>query len=183
VTEKRVLYADPPYPGMSGLYKEHEDYGGEVNHFDLCSTFKNYDGWILHTASTTLPEVLEIMDDVGIERQSYRIMAWVKPFAAFKKNVPIPYTWEPVLVSPCRKMEVRKTEIVRDHLAERITTKRGLTGAKPEKVCWWLFDCAGMAPGDLLEDRYYGTGAVSRAYQRWTISRSSEPEQLEMVNE
>jgi len=29
-----------------------------------------------------------------------RVGAWVKPFAAFKRNVRIAYTWEPVLFKP-----------------------------------------------------------------------------------
>lgn len=28
----RVAYADPPYPGCAKLYKDHADYGGEVDH-------------------------------------------------------------------------------------------------------------------------------------------------------
>ena len=27
----RIGYADPPYPGMSGFYKDHPDYGGEAS--------------------------------------------------------------------------------------------------------------------------------------------------------
>lgn len=27
-----VAYADPPYPGKAWLYRDHPDYGGEVNH-------------------------------------------------------------------------------------------------------------------------------------------------------
>ena len=28
----RIGYADPPYPGQAHLYKDHPDYGGEVDH-------------------------------------------------------------------------------------------------------------------------------------------------------
>jgi hypothetical protein len=30
-------------------------------------------------------------------------MAWVKPFAAFKRNVRVAYAWEPVIVKPERR--------------------------------------------------------------------------------
>ena len=28
----RLAYADPPYPGNAWLYRDHPDYGGEVDH-------------------------------------------------------------------------------------------------------------------------------------------------------
>lgn len=31
----RIAYADPPYPGCAHLYKDHPDYGGEVDHVEL----------------------------------------------------------------------------------------------------------------------------------------------------
>ena len=34
---------------------------------------------------------------------SARVMAWVKGFAAFKRNVSVAYAWEPVIVKAARK--------------------------------------------------------------------------------
>jgi hypothetical protein len=31
----RLGYADPPYPGLAHLYKDHPDYAGEVDHVVL----------------------------------------------------------------------------------------------------------------------------------------------------
>jgi len=31
----RLAYADPPYPGKARLYRDHPDYGGEVDHAAL----------------------------------------------------------------------------------------------------------------------------------------------------
>lgn len=31
----RMAYADPPYPGKAGYYRDHPDYGGEVDHAEL----------------------------------------------------------------------------------------------------------------------------------------------------
>jgi hypothetical protein len=39
-----------------------------------------------------------------------------------------------------------------------MTMQRGLTGAKPEAVCRWLFEVMGMFPG---------SGAVGRAWDAW----------------
>jgi hypothetical protein len=163
---RTVGYADPPYPGCAGLYKDHADYGGEVDHAELLTRLdRDYDGWLLHTASTTLAGVLRQADEVGVT--GFRIMAWVKPFAAFKRNVSVAYAWEPVLVKPCRKPVVSKRIVMRDWVSESITLKKGLTGAKPEAVCRWAFEMLGMQPTDELVDLYPGTGAVLRAWEKW----------------
>jgi hypothetical protein len=162
----RVAYADPPYPGCAHLYKDHPDYAGEVDHADLLFELATeYDGWLLHTASTTLPHVLHCAREVGIG--NFRIMAWVKPFTAFKRNVSVAYAWEPVLVSACRKPVVDDSMVYRDWVREGITLKRGLTGAKPEAVCHWAFNVLGMERDDELVDLFPGSGAVTRAWESW----------------
>jgi len=182
----RIGYADPPYPGQAHLYKNHPDYGGEVDHGELIETLVNsYDGFILHTSSPALYQILSLCADQGLQPGSdYRIMSWVKPFAAFKANVPVAYAWEPVLVKAARKPKVDGShQIMRDWLAEPITMKRGLTGAKPRNVCWWLFEVVGATPDDMLDDMFPGTGAVARAWDDWRISILGEPEQLELQHD
>lgn len=166
----RVAYADPPYPGCAHLYRDHADYAGEVDHAMLCYELRDYDGWCLHTSSVALAQVLSDADGAGLE--DYRVMAWVKPFAAFKRNVSVAYAWEPVLVKACRKPVVRPGMIYRDWIAESITFKRGLTGAKPERVCMWLFEMLGMTAEDELVDLFPGTGAVTRAWEAWRTQTS-----------
>lgn len=94
-------------------------------------------------------------------------MAWVKPFAAFKRNVSVAYAWEPVIVFAARKPVVSKRLVMRDWVDCSITMKRGLTGAKPEKVCHWAFEMVGARPEDELVDLYPGTGAVTKAWGTW----------------
>jgi hypothetical protein len=162
----RVAYADPPYPGCAHLYEDHPDYAGEVDHEELLDRLDNeYDGWLLHTASTTLIEVLDAARAADV--YDFRIMAWVKPFAAFKRNVSVAYAWEPMLVKPCRKPVVTEAMVMRDWVSEPITLERGLTGAKPDAVCRWAFHVLGMEPDDQLIDLYPGSGAVTVAWQRW----------------
>ena len=84
-------------------------------------------------------------------------MAWVKPFAAFKRNVSVAYAWEPVLVKPVRKPVVSGRIVMRDWVSESITLKRGLSGAKPEAVCRWAFEVAGLEPDDEPWTSYPGT--------------------------
>lgn len=162
---KRVAYADPPYPGCAHLYKDHPDYAGEVDHMKLFSRLKSFDGWCLHTSSTALAEVLLCAGAMNMT--GFRLMSWVKPFAAFKRNVSVAYAWEPVIVKAARKPVVKSGMTYRDWIAEPITLKRGLTGAKPEAVCRWLFEVMGCEPGDELHDLYPGTGAVTRAWEAW----------------
>lgn len=166
----RIGYADPPYPGMAKRhYGNHPDYAGEVDHRALLSDLQTYDGWLLHTSSVALPEVLGYAAELALD---YRIMAWVKPFAAFKPNVAVAYAWEPVLVHECRKPSVAAASgVLRDWHAANITLRRGLAGAKPERLCWWAFDVLGCEPGDELCDLFPGTGAVGRAWESWQAQR------------
>lgn len=166
----RIGYADPPYPGMAHFYKDHPDYGGEVDHGELVARLDaEFDGWVLHTASTTLAQVLPLAPDA-------RVLAWVKPFASFKKGVEFAYAWEPVLVKAARSPRagrvVRDTFgfASRDWLAEPITMRRGLVGAKPERVVWWLLCAIGAEPTDEFVDMFPGSGAVTRAWERWRES-------------
>lgn len=162
----RVGYADPPYPGCAHLYREHPDYAGEVDHAALAKRLReDFDGYVYHTNSTTLAEVLPYFPDC-------RVMAWVKPFAAFKRNVPLAYAREPVLVKACRKPVVSGGIVMRDWIAEGITMRRGLTGAKPEAVCVWAFHVVGAEPGDDLVDLFPGTGAVSSAWRSWCAQQA-----------
>ena len=166
----RIGYADPPYPGQSKKhYKDHEDYAGEVDHADLVERLeRDYDGWVLHTSSVALPEIVPLIPPDA------RFMAWVKPFAAFKRNVSVAYAWEPVIVKAVRKPVVSGRIVMRDWIAESITLKRGLTGAKPDAVCKWAFAMVGAEPDDDLDDLFPGTGAVTRAWESWREQVESE---------
>ena len=163
----KIGYADPPYPGQSAKhYGDHPDYAGEVDHRLLLKQLDTeFDGWILHTSAPALPQVLH--HAIHLHLTGYRIMSWVKPFAAFKRNVPVAYAWEPVLVKPCRKPSVSKRLTLRDWISEPITMQRGLAGAKPEAVCRWAFEVLGMEPDDTLVDLFPGTGAVTAAWESW----------------
>jgi hypothetical protein len=162
----RIAYADPPYPGQSEKhYGAHEDFDGEVDHAALLERLADFDGWILHTSSTALAAVLPLCP-IGC-----RVLAWVKPFAAYKRNVKVAYAWEPVIVNGARSAEPNRIDglTMRDYIAEPMTMKRGLVGAKPERVCMWAFEVAGLEPDDELVDLYPGSGAVARAWDSWRL--------------
>jgi hypothetical protein len=98
----KIGYADPPYPGCAYKYRDHPDYGGEVDHRALIEKLeREYDGWVLHTIAT--PTVIALLAPMVLAAEGARWCAWVKPFAAFKRNVPVAYAWEPVIIKPARK--------------------------------------------------------------------------------
>jgi hypothetical protein len=161
----RIGYADPPYVGCAHLYKDHPDYAGEVDHATLIERLEaEFDGWVLHASATSAS--MAILAPL-VAKTNARWCSWVKGFAAFKRNVSVAYAWEPVIIKPARKPAVSKRLVMRDWIQESMTLKRGLTGAKPEAVCHWAFELVGALPGDVLNDLYPGTGAVTAAWNTW----------------
>lgn len=161
----KLGYADPPYVGCAELYRDQPDYGGEVDHVELIERLeRDFDGWVLHAAAT--PRSMAVLAPL-VASTGARWMAWTKGFAAFKRNVSVAYAWEPVIVKPARKPVVSKRLVNRDWVECPITLRRGLTGAKPEKVCHWAFEMLGARPEDELYDLYPGTGAVTKAWATW----------------
>lgn len=158
----RVAYADPPYPGQSHLYRNHPDYAGEIDHAALVDRLvaEYPDGWALSTSSPALGSVLALCPP------DVRVAAWVKPFAIFKPNVGVAYAWEPVIWRGGRR-RMRQQATVRDWCAVNITLRRGLTGVKPEAFCTWLFTMLNLQAGDVLDDLFPGSGAVSEAWKRF----------------
>lgn len=158
----KFAYADPPYLGCCKLYDHYHPDGqcwdDVFTHQRLIDRLRDDypDGWALSLSSTTLRTLLPICP------KDVRIAAWVKPFAAFKANVRIAYTWEPVIVRGGRLSSKDGAPVGRDHLAEPITLQRGLTGAKPEKFCRWVLDMLGHKDGDQVDDLFPGTGVMAR---------------------
>jgi len=153
----RVAYADPPYIGQAKKHYSHDPRCAEVDHADLIAKLNGYDAWALSLSSPTLRIILPMCPE------DVRVMAWVKPFASFKPNVNPAYAWEPVIVRGGRKRS-RDEPTARDWVSCNITLKKGLSGAKPEAFCFWLFDVLGMQAGDEFDDIFPGTGGVGRAW-------------------
>jgi hypothetical protein len=170
----KITVADPPYPGQAAKHYAHDPRCAEVDHLELVQRLEveSPDGWALCTSSVALAHVLACCEGAGLRqaKADYRIGAWVKPFASFKPGVNPGYCWEPVIFRGGRKLG-RDVDTVRDFVAESITLRKGLAGAKPERFCWWLFDFLGMRPGDELIDLYPGTGAVARAWGTYCTER------------
>lgn len=165
----RLAYADPPYIGQAKRHYSHDPLCAEVDHLELikmlCQDFP--DGWALSASSPSLPEILSYCP------KGVRIAAWCKSFCAFKKGVRPAYAWEPVIYfggrNPCNGHRAEIPEkggkqiTPKDFIVEPITLKKGLVGAKPEKVCMWILDLLGYRFGDELIDLYPGTGIMGKA--------------------
>ena len=171
-----VAYADPPYIGQSKKhYKDHSDYAGEVDHGDLIDRLigEYPDGWALSLHMPSLGTILDLLRVRGLSQSAgdIRTLAWVKTFGAFKRNVRVAYVWEPVIICPPIRLvgsyPTRDFAIDGEVLAEPIAMKRGLSGAKPERFCYWLFNCLGLRACDTLDDLFPGTGGVSDAFNTW----------------
>jgi hypothetical protein len=156
----KLAYADPPYVGQGHLYPEHpdaKDWDDPHKHIELMwKMTREFDGWALSASAPSLQDIL------WTTPPGVRVAAWVKPFAAFKANVRVAYTWEPVIFKPGRDSSKDGAPVGRDHLAESIAMKKGLTGAKPEAFCRWVLMLLGYVPGDEVVDLFPGTGIMDR---------------------
>ena len=171
----RFAYADPPYPGKSRrYYSEHPDFAGEVDHDDLLSHLRDFDGWALSTSARALPRILAMCVAQDLE---VRVAAWFRGARHTRSGWPLS-CWEPVVFAGGRQLPSRSAGDTRrfDALVKvaraRLTDPARVTGAKPADFCWWLFDLLGARPGDELIDLFPGSGGVRRAWDLYG-SRSS----------
>jgi hypothetical protein len=159
---KRLCYADPPYIGQARKHYADDPRCAEVDHAELIARLDTYDGWALSLAVN----MAALKEVVALAPKHARLAAWVKPFASFKPGVNPGYTWEGVLFVSARPGR-RDVATVKDHHVENITLRRGLSGVKPAGFCRWVFALMGAEPGDDFTDLFPGSGAVSRAWERY----------------
>lgn len=164
----RFAYADPPYIGQARKHYAKEAAAAgreakEVNHELLLAHLETYDGWALSCSS---PSLLGASGLARLVPDGARLAAWVKPFASFKRGVDPAYAWEPVIYRT-RRVWSPDQPTCRDWVPANITLKRGVSGAKPDAFCYWLFELLGMRPEDEFHDLFPGSGAVSRAWEHW----------------
>lgn len=166
--EVRIAFADPPYIGQAHRYAEKT----EVDHSELIGRLiSEYpDGWALSLSSPSQYEIEKILEEKhGLHKikGDYRVGVWVKPFAVFKPNVNPGFAWEPVIFRGGRKERSRTEPTVRDWVSVSVTLQRGMVGAKPDEFCFWVFQFLGLRACDTLDDLYYGSGAVTRAWEAY----------------
>lgn len=178
---RRLAYADPPYPGLAHYYRDHPDYGGEVDHGELLSRLSTYDGWALSTSARALPQVLALAVAQGLP---VRVAAWVRGPRAHATALHALNAWEPVIYAPVVRIAATGGDVVRDasagtgdarridvltHGVAAMTALPGrVIGTKPAAFCRWMFDLIGAQPADTLDDLFPGSGIVGRAWGFFT---------------
>ena len=158
-------YADPPYPGKASLYPEKT----EVDHASLLEHLtKNYpDGWALSTSSEALRDVLSLCPGV-------RICAWFKGPRHTKSRRAL-VSWEPLIVAGGRPLRVDVAQDLSDGLIARGRFRRfpgAMVGMKPPAFAEWMFRQLGASSADRLDDLFPGSGAIRRAWIRYTGKES-----------
>lgn len=160
----RFAYADPPYFGLAKAFYGDPTYDNIEAHVALVNRLVADfpDGWALSLTSNNLKDILPICP------RNVRVMAWVKSFHSFKPGIAPAYAWEPLIVFGGRKPAERGNSRGRDWIACSMATGRGLRGAKPEGLCFWLFSTVlGMRHDDVFVDVFPGSGGVARAWDKW----------------
>jgi hypothetical protein len=155
-------YADPPYPGKAFLYPENS----EVNHASLLEELTtNYpDGWALSTSSDALQHVLALCPP------RIRVAAWFKGPRRTKSRRAL-ISWEPVIIFGGRPLQVDRPQTLNDCLIARGRFRSfpgALIGMKPPAFAEWIFRQLGASRIDRLHDIFPGSGAVTRAWARYT---------------
>lgn len=178
----KAAYADPPYLGCGKSHygDQHPnaaDFDDPATHRQLLTRLcDEFDCWAISLHEPSLQWYLATLEEMGLCSPDFRTGVWVKPFAAFKPNVTRAYCWEPVIFKFARP-RTREQDTWRDFIACPITMRRGFTGAKPEKVCHWIFDGLNLELADEFHDLFPGSGAVGRALETWK-ARQIIPAQL-----
>lgn len=176
----KLAYADPPYLGCCRLYG-HVHEGDLVSgcwddlrtHARLLMVLADFDGWAMSLSTPSLRDLLPLCPP------DVRVAAWTKTFSAFKRGVRPAYAWEPVIFRgghnppteahpPPIKGGMQTTP--KDFLAEPITLRKGLAGAKPERFCRWVLDLLNYREGDEMVDLFPGTGVMSRVLSQGRLA-------------
>lgn len=169
----RLAYADPPYPGQAGIYREHPDYAGEVDHQELVMRLASYDGWALSTSAKALPEVLAVCPP------KVRVAAWVRGERPTRSAWPL-NAWEPVIYAGGRQLieasylasTTRRIDALVYRPGNRLTDPARVIGSKPPQFAAFVFQLLGARTGDSLDDLFPGSGGIARAW-RYATARPS----------
>ena len=165
----KAAYADPPYLGLSEKFYGHlhpnaADYDDPLTHHRLVERLSDeYEAWALSLHTPTLKTILAFCPD------DVRVMAWTRPWAPFRPgNKGAHFAWEPVIVRGGRPM-AKRLHGVRDYTNAPMVLggANKYMGKKPRGFCFWLFEVLNLEPEDEFDDLFYGSGAVTEAWNEW----------------
>ena len=177
----KAAYADPPYLGLSEkfyghLHPEAAEYDDPLAHQRLIERLSDeYEAWALSLHTPALKTILPFCPD------DVRVMAWTRPWAPFRPgNKGAHFAWEPVIVRGGRPM-AKRLHGVRDYTNAPMVLggANKYMGKKPRGFCFWLFEVLNLEPEDEFDDLFYGSGAVTEAWDEWR--RREDHEQLPLL--
>ena len=142
----------------------------EVDHASLLQLLTdNYpDGWALSTSSEALRDVLSLCP------RGVRICAWFKGPRHTKSRRAL-VSWEPLIVAGGRPLRVDVVQDLSDGLVATGRFRRfpgAMVGMKPPAFAEWMFRQLGASRVDRLDDLFPGSGAIGRAWARYTGKES-----------
>jgi len=177
----KLAIADPPYLGRAnrwygdgcgdGKGKGRADSHPNAKLWDDPKTHKElvkqlereYDGWAIALTVHSLSTYLEVIKTDS--RNGIRVMSWIKPIA-IPSGSRIATTWEPVIVRvPKERRGHNSGKRMKDHLIAN-PKQNGFVGAKPEEWTKWVLNAMGYQKGDIVDDLFVGSGAVTQVIEK-----------------
>ena len=162
VPPRRFAYADPPYPGKAGYYPEQQ----EIDHASLLQELQEFDGWALSTSMAGLRGLLPSLP------RAVQVGIWVRRCIPTRSARAL-NAWEPLIYKPIRPLCTRDAQTVIDvfDYRGRYSAYPGaMIGMKPPQFAVWMFGLVAAVPGDAFHDLYPGSGAVSLAWERFSVT-------------
>jgi hypothetical protein len=177
----KLAIADPPYLGRAsrwygdgsgdGYGKGRADNHPEAHkwddpqtHIDLVTELEsNYDGWAIALTVHSLSTYMKVIETDS--RNGIRVMSWIKPIA-IPSGSRIATSWEPVIVRvPKERKGWKSGKRMKDHLIANPTLD-SFRGSKPLEWTTWVLDAMGYQEGDIVDDLFYGSGAVTQVIEK-----------------
>lgn len=180
----RFAYADPPYLGRGEYYIAHHpdamQWNNPETHRALIERLQDEykDGWVLSLSEKSLRTILPMCP------AGSRIGAWITDRPRFAgKPVTVRKHFEPVIFfggRPHKEAGNRTADFIitkqepmangeKRYVMRKSDIRAGKTfvGRKPEAFTLWVTDLLGALQGDIIDDLFPGSGAVTRALKAW----------------
>jgi hypothetical protein len=171
----KFAFADPPYLGRAEYYRAHHPdamiWNDPETHRRLIARLQDEyaDGWVLCLSEQSLRTILPMCP------RSTRVAAWISERARYAgKVIPIRRHFEPVIFFGGRTGPNRGADFIitaqepmpagsSRYVMDKSAIRNGDTfvGRKPAAFCRWVLTLMGYEPGDMVDDLFPGTGAMS----------------------
>jgi len=176
----KLAIADPPYLGRANRWDgdgcgdgngigradnhpEAKKWDDPQTHIDLVNKLESeYDGWAIALTVHSLSTYMKVIETDS--RNGIRVMSWIKPIA-IPSGSRIATSWEPVIIRvPKERKGWKSGKRMKDYLIAN-PRQNGFVGSKPDEWTQWVRDAMGYQHGDIVDDLFFGSGAVYQAIE------------------